>query len=108
MEAKQRKIFESYFQLRVEREDAFSTGDKLALVRKMYQEAAEDGAVPIAANRVAQSAHGYPAGAGDPGREGSGHRGRTNPGCADLPATPGEYVDPHEIGATWYSCLSCR
>ncbi len=54
MDTKQRKIFDAYFQVRVERESAFSIGDKLELARRMYREAAEEGKVPVAPNRIAK------------------------------------------------------
>ncbi|NUM48751.1 MAG: hypothetical protein HUU38_28930 [Anaerolineales bacterium] len=54
MDTKHRQLFESYFQQQVERENAFSLGDKVRLVDRLYQDASENGLVPIAPGQVAR------------------------------------------------------
>ena len=54
MDTKQRQLFETYFQQQVERGNAFSLGDKLTLVDRLYQDASENGLVPIAPGQVAR------------------------------------------------------
>ena len=50
----QTRIFEAYYRQRAERADAFSLGDQMALVDTLLREAAEQGMVPIAPDRVAR------------------------------------------------------
>ena len=54
MDAKRRQLFDAYLQNQFERGSAFSVGDKLALLERLYTEAAEQGLVPIASGQVAR------------------------------------------------------
>ncbi len=54
MDTKRRQLFEVYFQQQVERGNAFSLGDKLTLVDRLYLDASENGLVPIAPGQVAR------------------------------------------------------
>ncbi len=54
MDAKRRQLFEAYLQQQFERGSAFSVGDKLTLLERLYTEAAEQGLVPLAPGQVAR------------------------------------------------------
>jgi hypothetical protein len=54
MDAKRRQLFEAYLQQQFERGSAFSVGDKLALLERLYTDAAEQGLVPLAPGQVAR------------------------------------------------------
>ena len=54
MDTKRRQLFEGYFQQQIERGNAFSLGDKLTLVDRLYEDASEKGLVPIAPGQVAR------------------------------------------------------
>lgn len=54
MDAKRRQLFEAYLQQQFERGNAFSVGDKLTLLERLYSDAAEQGLVPIAPGQVAR------------------------------------------------------